>query len=143
MRKSSIPRPDFMAATNHRGRLPRPDQVSDVWGFRYFGSTRGYLRLALAGGDTPDPLESAKTAIPPPRTAKRFSSSCFSALIRSDKIPLISPWSNQRSSRDIDSNSSFLADMLAPCGCTHLILPQLTLIKMANSIYPEKCMEPN
>lgn len=90
MRNSSILRPDFMAATSHRGRLPRPDQVSDVWGFRYFGSTRGYLRLALAAGDAPDPLESAKTAIPPPRTARRFSSSRFSALIRSDKIPLIS-----------------------------------------------------
>src|SRR3954451_1588700 len=89
-RKSSILRPDFMAATNHRGRLPRPDQVSDVWGFRYFGSTRGYFRLALAVGDTPDPPESAKTANPPPRTARRFSNSCFSALIRSDKIALIS-----------------------------------------------------
>ena len=47
IRNSSILRPDFIAATSQRGRLPRPDQVSEVWGFRYFGSTLGYLRRAF------------------------------------------------------------------------------------------------
>ena len=42
---SSIVRPVFSAATNQRGCLPRPDQVSDgSRGFWYFGKTRGYLR---------------------------------------------------------------------------------------------------
>src|ERR1700730_13901163 len=47
------------------------------------------------------------------RTARRFSSSCFSALIRADKIALIFSWSDQRSFSDMDSNSAFFADMLA------------------------------
>src|ERR1700675_3484032 len=46
IRNSSILRPDFIAATSQRGRLPRPDQVSEVWGLQYFGSTLGYLRRA-------------------------------------------------------------------------------------------------
>ena len=48
IRNSSIFRPDFIAATSQRGRLPRPDQVSDVWGLRYFGSTVGYLRRGFS-----------------------------------------------------------------------------------------------
>jgi hypothetical protein len=47
IRNSSILRPDFIAATSQRGRLPRPDQVSEVCGLRYFGSTLGYLRRAF------------------------------------------------------------------------------------------------
>src|SRR5690242_16276129 len=31
--------PDFSAATNQRGRLPRPDHVSLPFGLRYFGAT--------------------------------------------------------------------------------------------------------
>ena len=47
IRNSSILRPDFIAATSQSGSLPRPDQVSEVWGLRYFGSTLGYLRGAF------------------------------------------------------------------------------------------------
>jgi len=57
IRNSSIFRPDFIAATSQRGRLPRPDQVSEVLGLRYFGSTLGYLRRAFPfwnDGESPD-----------------------------------------------------------------------------------------
>jgi len=47
IRNSSSLRPDLMAATNQRGRLPRPDHVSEVCGFRYFGMTAGYRRRGL------------------------------------------------------------------------------------------------
>ncbi len=115
IRNSSILRPDFIAATSHRGRLPRPAQVSDVWGLRYFGNTLGYLRRGLPSCGDRDSPDRAITSVPRFRTANRLSSSCFSALIRADKSPLICSWSDQRSSNDMDSNSVFLADMLQPC----------------------------
>lgn len=53
---------------------------------------------------------------PRSRTARRFSNSCFSALIRAAKIALIFSWSDQRSSSDIDSSSSFFFDNIpTPC----------------------------
>src|SRR5262249_23240453 len=106
---SSILCPDFMAATSQRGRFPRPDQVSDVWGSRYFGSTGGYLRRGRASMGRTSPWPKAPG--PLLRRASRFSSSCFSALIRVDKIALIFSWRDQRSSSDIDSNSNFFIDM--------------------------------
>jgi hypothetical protein len=49
------------------------------------------LRLGFPVRDISGPVEElAKAPIPPPSTASRFSSSCFSALIRADKIALIS-----------------------------------------------------
>ena len=135
IRKSSILLPDFIAATNHLGRLPRPDHVSDVCGFRYFGSTRGYLRLGFSADDRFAAPLSTKTALPPPRAASRFSNSCFSALIRSDKIPLISSCSDQRSSSDMDSNSIFFADMFH-----HVDAPRYrpTNINDAEGFHPTK-----
>jgi hypothetical protein len=113
MRNSSIFRPDFIAATSQRGRLPRPDHVSAVWGLRYFGSTLGYLRRGVPFWSDREWSDSRNAAMPPLRTASRFSSSCFSALIRADNIALISSWSDQRLSKDMDSNSIFFADMIA------------------------------
>src|SRR3954447_4914413 len=51
------------------------------------------------------------TSLPRLRTAKRFSSSRFSEVIRADKIPLIFSCSSQRSSTDIVSRSIFLIDI--------------------------------
>jgi hypothetical protein len=108
-RNSSILRPDFMAATNQRGRLPRPDHVSEVCGFRYFGRTAGYRRRGLSPSAPELPIWPSMLRL---RMAKRFSSWCFSALIRVDSISLILSWSDQRSSTDIASNSNFFADAL-------------------------------
>lgn len=108
-RNSSILRPDFMAATNQRGRLPRPDHVSEVCGFRYFGRTAGYRRRGLSPSAPELPIWPSMLRL---RMAKRFSSWCFSALIRVDSISLILSWSDQRSSTDIASNSNFFADVL-------------------------------
>jgi hypothetical protein len=91
IRNSSILRPDLTAATSHLGRLPRPDQVSEVWGFRYFGNTRGYLRRGLPSVTGCKSRKSSATIVPRLSIARRFSSSPFSALIRADKIPLTSP----------------------------------------------------
>src|SRR5262249_13982998 len=85
--KSSILWPVFIAATNHRGCFPLPDQVSDVRGLRYFGPTRGYLRRALPFSD--DEASLCLKSLPPPSTAKRFSSSRFSDVILADKISRI------------------------------------------------------
>ena len=104
-----------MAAANQRGRLPRPDQVSEVCGFRYLGRTTGYLRRGLPPCDRET---SARLGKPRLRIAKRFSSSCFSAWIRVDKIPLILSWSDQRSSIDMASKSNFFTDMLRLPWCS-------------------------
>jgi hypothetical protein len=111
IRNSSIFRPDFMAATSQRGRLPRPDQVSEVCGFRYFGNTLGYLRRGFSPSERASPA-SPVTPTPRLRTARRFSSSRCSALIRADKMALILSWRAQSSSSDMDSNSSGFSDML-------------------------------
>src|SRR5689334_11575025 len=47
-------------------------------------------------------------------TARRFSSSCFSALIRADQMGLVFSWSNHSSSSDMVSNSNFFVDMEPP-----------------------------
>jgi hypothetical protein len=108
-RNSSILRPDSMAATNQRGRLPRPDHVSEVCGFRYFGRTAGYRRRGLSPSAPELRVWRAMLRL---RIAKRISSCCFSALIRFDSTSLIFSWSDQRSSSDIASNSNFFADAL-------------------------------
>jgi hypothetical protein len=101
---SSILRPNFIAATSHLGLLPRPDHVSEgASGLRYLGSTRGYLRRVLPSGA--EVRWPPAGATPRRRTAKRFSSSIFSARMRADSTLLISSWSDQSSSRGIDSNS--------------------------------------
>ena len=104
---------DFMAATSQRGRLPRPDQVSEVCGLRYFGNTFGYLRRGFwpSGRESPSWLVTTMLRL---RIARRFSNSCFSALIRADKMRPILSWRSQRSSSGIDSNSNFFADMQPP-----------------------------
>src|SRR5215475_11777227 len=87
IRNSSILWPDFIAATSQRGRLPRPDQVSEVCGLRYFGNTLGYLRCCFPFIE-PESAASTPPSTPRLRIARRFSNSYFSALIRVDKMAL-------------------------------------------------------
>src|ERR1700730_17364654 len=62
--KSSILRPDLMAATNQRGCFPRPDHVSDGDDrLRYFGKTLGYLRRG-----SPSTLRAARSVSCPTAT---------------------------------------------------------------------------
>lgn len=113
IRNSSIPRPDSMAATSQRGNLPRPAHVSvGERGLRYLGSTRGYFRRLLATVIDVASVCSSCEAIDRWIAAKRFSSSSFSARIRAESTLLISSCSDQRSSREIDSNAVLGADML-------------------------------
>jgi hypothetical protein len=109
IRKSSILPPAFRAETNHRGCLPRPDQVSDgIEGFWYLGKTLGYLRRGRSRSIAPAFISRTTDfeALPRVSWTSRFSSCCFSATIRSDRTLLICSWRAQRSSRGIPSRSS-------------------------------------
>jgi hypothetical protein len=66
----------------------------------------------LATGREVAPVCSSGEAIDRWIAAKRFSSSSFSARIRAESTLLISSCSDQRSSREIDSNATLGADLL-------------------------------
>jgi hypothetical protein len=114
MRKSSSLWPEATAANSQRGRLPLPDQVSEVSGLRYRGNTFGYFRR---GFRFPGGRKSAVVSIPSApgcRMASRFSSLRFWSRIRADKIALISSWSDQSSSIVIEPSSSLSSSIPPP-----------------------------
>jgi len=85
MRRSSIRIPDLNSFLTHLGCLPRPAQVSDPSGFRYFGSTLGYGRRAR--------LSNCGRSL-----ANRCSSSLFSALNFALRMASTFPRTSQSSS---------------------------------------------
>lgn len=105
--KSSSFDPDRSAATNQRGCLPRPDQVSDgADGLKYLGSTFGYLRL----GRSVSPIGLMLFSC-----ASRFSNSIFSAAIFSARTFVRSSYRSQSRSNCIASKFDFLS--IAPSHC--------------------------
>jgi hypothetical protein len=105
IRKSSSFCPDWSAATSHRGCLPRPDHVSDgADGLQYFGSTFGYFRRGRSA--LAEELSGSLTWSDRLSCAKRFSSSCFSAVIFFARIFVSSSCKSQSSSKSIASNSN-------------------------------------
>jgi len=103
---SSILWPSFKAATSQRGCFPRPDQVSECSsGLRYFGRTRGYFRRSRRASleDCESGRSNWRVSWSRRSCAKRFSSSRFSEVKRTDKTRLISSCSCHISSMDIAS----------------------------------------
>jgi hypothetical protein len=114
IRKSSSFDPDRSAATNQRGCLPRPDQVSvGADGLKYLGRTFGYLRLGRSAfdfGGSPSPIGLMLFSC-----ARRFSNSIFSAAIFSARTFVRSSYKCQSRSNCIVSKSDFLS--IAPSHC--------------------------
>jgi len=88
---------------------------------RYLGSTRGYFRRVLARGIEVAPVCSSGEAINRWIAAKRFSSSSFSASMRVESTLPISSCSDQRSSREIDSNPMLGSDKLGFLAINNLL----------------------
>jgi len=92
IKNSSIVCPALRAAASQRGCFPRPDQVSEgSFGLRYFGNTRGYLRLVdCSFADEVSLCADRRTSFSRRSCARRFSSSRLSEVKRTDKTRLIS-----------------------------------------------------
>ena len=116
IRKSSSFDPDRSAATNQRGCLPRPDQVSvGADGLKYFGRTFGYLRLGRSIFDCARALSAPPIGLIRFSCARRFSNSSFSVAIFSARTFVRSSYNSQSLSKSIASNSDFLS--IAPSHC--------------------------
>jgi hypothetical protein len=116
IRKSSSFDPERSAATNQRGCLPRPDQVSvGADGLKYFGSTFGYLRLGRSASGFDRGLPASPIGLMLFSCARRFSNSIFSAAIFSARTFVSSSYRSQSLSKSIVSKSDFLS--IAPSHC--------------------------
>jgi hypothetical protein len=110
IRKSSSFDPDRSAATNQRGCLPRPDQVSvGADGLKYLGRTFGYLRLGRSAFDLGGGLPASPNGLMLFSCARRFSNSIFSAAIFSARTFVRSSYKSQSLSKSIASKSDFLS----------------------------------
>jgi hypothetical protein len=136
MRNSSSLWPDWSAATNHLGRLPRPDHVSvGTSGLRYFGRTFGYLRRRR--------LPLAVSFISLVRCfgfswARRFSSSSFSAVILSERILVSRSCKSQSSSKSIDSSSNLLIALDAMIDRWQSVRGHVSRAKILHAWMPKK-----
>jgi hypothetical protein len=115
IRKSSNFDPERSAATNQRGCLPRPDQVSvGADGLKYFGRTFGYLRRGRSAFDFGGKLPASPIGLMLFSCARRFSNSIFSAAIFSARTFVSSSYRSQSLSKSIASKSDFLSIVPSP-----------------------------